>query len=326
MTQPAPFRVAIVSDIHYASPAEAARGHSMLGRIHNPLRRWLVRQHRRWLWLREPWAHNHLLDHFIVAAAGADLVVANGDYAIDSAFLGVVDEPAFESAAECLGKLRGAFGTRLLTTIGDHELGKMMLGETEGGLRLASYGRATGALALEPFWQRRVGRYVLIGVTSSLLALPLYEAEALPEEWASWCRLREQHLAQVRGAFSALESPDRVLLFCHDPSALPFLREDEAIRARLPLVERTIVGHLHSKWILRQARLMSGMPHLTFLGHTPKRLSRALREARHWNEFHLLLCPSPSGLQLFKDGGYCTADLDPHATRPAQFEFHPFPW
>ena len=326
MTLPAPFRVAIVSDLHYASPAEAARGHSMLGRIRSPLRRWLVRQQRHWFWLREPWAHNHLLDRFIRAAAGAHLVVANGDYSCDSAYLGVMDEPAFQSATECLGKLRGAFGENLLATIGDHELGKMMLGETEGGLRLDSYRRATGALALEPFWQRRIGRYVLIGVTSSLLALPLYEAEALPDEWAEWCRLREQHFSEVRRAFTDLEPSQRVLLFCHDPSALPFLRQDEAIRARFPQLERTIVGHLHSKWILRQARLMSGMPRLTFLGHTPKRLSHALREARHWKEFNLLLCPSPTGLQLFKDGGYYTADLDPHGDGPARFEFHPFAW
>jgi hypothetical protein len=320
------FRVAIISDIHYAGPAEAARGHSTLGRIRNPIRRWLVQQQRHWFWMREHWVHNHFLDHFIREVSAADLVVANGDYSCDSASVGVADEPAFESARECLEKLRAAFGERLLATIGDHELGKMMLGATEGGLRLASHARATGPLGLEPFWQRRIGRCVLIGVTSSLLALPLYEEEALAGEWPEWCRLREQHLAQVREAFAKLEPFERVLLFCHDPSALPFLLEDATIRERLPRIERSIVGHLHSKWILRQARLMSGMPRLTAFGHTPKRLSRALREARHWKHFKLLLCPSPTGIQLFKDGGYYTADLDPHGDRPARFEFRPFKW
>ena len=320
------FRVAIISDIHYAGPAEAARGHSALARIPNPFRRWIVQQQRHWIWLREHWAHNHFLDHFILDMAAADLVVANGDYSCDSAFLGVSDEAAFQSAEECLRKLRGGFGEKLLATIGDHELGKMMLGAAEGGLRLASHARATGPLGLEPFWQRRVGRSVLIGVTSSLLALPLYEGEALPEEWPQWCRLREEHFSQVRDAFSNLDPSERVLLFCHDPSALPFLLEDAAIRERLPRIERTIIGHLHSKWILRQARLLAGMPSLNFFGHTPKRLSRALREARHWKRFKPLLCPSPTGIQLFKDGGYYVADLDPNGDLPARFEFRPFAW
>jgi hypothetical protein len=323
---PDPFRVAIISDIHYGSPAEAARGHTLLNRIQNPIRRWLVQQQRHWIWLREPWAHNHLLDHFIAEAAGAHLVVANGDYCCDSAYVGVIDEPAFQSAAECLQKLRAAFGERLLTVIGDHELGKMMLGQKEGGLRLASYARATGELGLEPFWQTRVGNYVLLGVTSTVLALALYESEALSEELPEWRRLREQHLEAVRRAFAAVREGERILLFCHDPSALPFLRQEENVRAKLGQIERTIVGHLHSKWILRQARLLSGMPRITFLGHTSRRVSSALREARHWADFKILLCPSPAGLQLFKDGGYVTASIDPAGLRPAAFEFHPFRW
>jgi hypothetical protein len=321
---PDPFRVAIISDIHYGSPAEVARGHSILNRIQNPVRRWLIHQHRRWIWLREPWAHNHLLDRFITEAADAHLVVANGDYSCDSAHVGVMDEPAFQSAAECLHKLRAAFAGRLLTVIGDHELGKMMLGQKEGGLRLASYARAAGELALEPFWQTRVGNYVLLGVTSTLLALPLYEAEALPQEVAEWRLLREQHLDAVRRAFDAVRDGERILLFCHDPSALPFLRREESVRARLGHIERTIVGHLHSKWVMRQARWLAGMPRVTILGHTPRRITSALREARQWSDFKILLCPSPAGIQLFKDGGYVTARIDPSGTRPASFEVHRF--
>jgi len=323
---PDPFHVAIISDIHYGSPAEAARGHAFINRIRNPFRRWLVKQQRHWIWLREPWAHNHLLDRFITEAAGAHLVVANGDYSCDSAYVGVIDEPAYQSAAECLRKLRAAFGGRLQTVIGDHELGKLMLGQKEGGLRLASYARATKELALEPFWQTRVGNYVLVGVTSTLLALELYEPEALPEELGDWRRLRELHLDVVRRAFDAVRSGERILLFCHDPSALPFLGREQSVRSKLGQVERTIVGHLHSQWLLRQARWMSGMPRITFLGHTPRRLSTALREARRWADFNILLCPSPPGLQLFKDGGYVTARLDPSGLRPAKFEFHPFRW
>ena len=326
MSLPDPFRVAIISDIHYGSPAEAARGHTFLNRIQHPLRRWLVKQQRHWIWLREPWAHNHLLDRFIAEAASAHLVVANGDYSCDSAYVGVMDEPAFQSAAECLQKLRAAFGGRLLTVVGDHELGKMMLGQKEGGLRLASYARATGELALEPFWQTRVGKYVFLGVTSTLLALALFESEALPEELPEWRRLREQHLEAVRRAFDSIRDGERILLFCHDPSALPFLLREESVRTKLRQIERTIVGHLHSKWVMRQARWLSGMPRIPFLGHTPRRLSTALREARRWADFKILLCPSPAGLQLFKDGGYLTASIDPSGLRPAAFEFQRFRW
>jgi len=162
--------------------------------------------------------------------------------------------------------------------------------------------------------------------TSTLLALALFESEALPEELPEWRRLREQHLESVRRAFDSIRDGERILLFCHDPSALPFLWREESVRARLRQVERTIVGHLHSKWVMRQARWLSGMPRITFLGHTPRRLSTALREARHWAGFKILLCPSPAGLQLFKDGGYLTASIDPSGRRPAAFEFHPFRW
>src|SRR5262249_6898910 len=158
-------------------------------------------------------------------------------YSCDSAYVGVMDEPAFQSAAECLQKLRAAFGGRLLTLIGDHELGKMMLGQKEGGLRLASYIRATSELALEPFWQMRVGNYVLIGVTSTLLALELYESEALPEEFVEWRRLREQHVDAVCHAFDTIHDGQRILLFCHDPSALPFLWREGSVRARLRQIE-----------------------------------------------------------------------------------------
>ena len=78
--------------------------------------------------------------------------------------------------------------------------------------------------------------------------------------------------------------------------------------------------------MLWQSRLLAGLPVINFLGHTPRRLSSALREARHWKPFKILLCPSPPGMQLFKDGGYYVADLDPEASRPARFTFRPLTW
>jgi hypothetical protein len=55
-------------------------------------------------------------------------------------------------------------------------------------------------------------------------------------------------------------------------------------------------------------------------------MSRALREARHWKPFKILLCPSPSGVQLRKDGGYFMATLHPDGSKAVQFEFHPLKW
>lgn len=298
----------------------------MFDPITPPLRRWLVRQYRRWLWLHDPFAHNHLLDDFLAQAADAGWVIANGDYSCDTAFVGVTDDAAFESADLCLTKLRSHFPHRLRLTIGDHEIGKKMLAADAGGLRLASFRRAREELKLEPFWQLELDRYVLMGITSTLVALPVFESETLAEELPEWHDLRAQHLEQVRRAFQSLQPAQKVLLFCHDPTALPFLARDEVVRSRLSQLERTIIGHLHSPVVLKQALRLSGLPTIGFLGHTPLRLSKALREARQWEPFRLALCPSPAGIQLRKDGGYLTVELDPDGSRPAQILYHPLPW
>lgn len=282
----------------------------------------MVKLYRHFFWQRDAFAHNHLLDLFLDQQPVPDFVVANGDYSCDSAFIGVSDPAACASAAECLGKLRDRFPGKFTATFGDHELGKKPLGADVGGLRLASYERARNALGLEPFWNLNFGNYVLFGVVSSLLALPVYEPEMLPEEKAGWEELRREHLAAVRAAFSSLKPHQRVLLFCHDPTALPFLWREEAVREKLPQLERTIIGHLHSPLILWKSRLLCGMPVIRFLGHTPQRLSSALREARHWKPFKVLLCPSLSGIELLKDGGFYTVELDTEARQPAVFQFH----
>ncbi len=319
-------RPAIVSDIHYAGEGEQARHDYPYVAIRSPLRRFLTWQFRHWIWQRDPFAHNHLLDQFIAQSADTDLAVANGDYSCDSAGIGVSDDAAFQSASECLDKLRRAFGSKLRPVIGDHEIGKMMMSAQKGGLRLASFERARSELKLESVWREEIGCYVLIGITSTLVALPVYEAEALPEERDGWKALREGHIAKIREMFDALRPGQRVLLFCHDPSALPFLWREEAVRSKLGQVERTILGHLHSKLVFGLSRCLSGMPTIGFLGHTPRRLSAALREARYWAPFKPLLCPSTAGMQLFKDGGYFTAELDLDATTPSRFKFHPLKW
>ena len=317
-------RIAVLSDIHYAGPAERARGSDYEFRsIPNPLLRLFVRFHRHFIWLREPLNQGYLLDRFLDQAPDFDAVIANGDYSCNTAFVGMSDEASLQSARECLDKLRRKFGNRLQINFGDHELGKVSFFGGQGGMRLVSWHRALDQLALPGFWQLESGHYILMGVVSSLVGLPVFERDTLPSERPEWERLRSRHMAEIREAFARLKPDQKVLLFCHDPSALPFLYQEEQIRSRLPQIEQTIIGHLHSQWILFQSRLLAGMPEIRFLGHTARRLSKALGKARDWKPFKIRLCPALAGIQLLKDGGYLTIQLHHTPPQPAQFQFHP---
>ncbi len=318
--------ILIVSDIHHAGPAERERqGYELACAPNWPVRQ-LVRAYRRFVWLHDPLGNGRFLDAFLDRCGPADFVVANGDFSADSRFVGVSDAAALASAQECLAKLRARFGDRLLTTIGDHELGKMSLVGGHGGLRFASWASTTAGLGLRPFWQIERAGHVLMGVASTLLALPVYEGELLPGERAEWEALRAAHLEEIRAAFQRLSPNQRVLLFCHDPTALPFLARLPEVQARLDQLEATVIGHLHSQLILRTGRILSGMPVIRWLGTTVRRNSLALNEARHWRPFNVRLCPSLTGIQLLKDGGWLTVELDAEQRRPATFQFHPLPW
>ncbi len=311
------FTVAVLSDIHYAGANERARGNDYETRdIRNPALRRLIAFFRHYIWLRNPLDHNHLLDAFLAQVGPVDYVVANGDYSCDTNAVGVTDDAACESARECLDKLRRRFGPAFQATIGDHELGKVTLAGGRGGMRFASYARACSELKLDPFWRVDLDHYVLIGVTSSLIALPVLELETVPEERADWARARRDHLDQVREVFSGLKPGQRVLLFCHDPTALPFLWQEEAVRNRLSLVQHTVVGHLHSNLILWKSRVLAGMPVIHGLGTAVRRMTSALRDARHWRAFNVCLCPALAGIQLLNDGGFCRIEL-PRATTKA---------
>jgi len=318
------FSLAILSDIHYAGPAERARGDDFECReIANPLLRLAFQTYRHFVWMRHPLRQSGQLDWFLREVGEVDYAIANGDYSCSSGFVGLADDASFESARECIGKLRAKFGDQLRLTLGDHEPGKLSFIGARGGMRLAGWHRSVDELGIEPFWQVDLGRYALIGVTSSLIALPLLSSDILPAEQPEWDRLRELHLAQVRTAFAALAPDRRVLLFCHDPTALPFLRREEVVRAKLPQIEQTIIGHLHSNLYLWQSRCLAGMPVIHFLGPSLKKMSAALNEARLWRPFNVKLCPSLAGIELLKDGGYFTVKLDAEAKFPAQFQFHP---
>jgi len=315
--------VAIVSDIHYASAAEQARGNDYeLRAIENRLLRICVRLYRDIIWKRRPLHQNHLLDQFLLQASDCEYAVANGDYSCNSGFVGVSDEAALQSARECLEKLRQKFGANLKVNIGDHELGKMSFFGGRGGMRLKSWYCARKELGLEPLWRLDLGSTVLLGLVSSLIALPLFEPDTLPAERGEWQQLREEHLMEIRKAFASLKPHQRLLLFCHDPTALPFLWREQVVQSRLPQLEQTTIGHLHSNLVFWQSRIFAGMPRLHFLGHTAKRLSGALREARYWRPFKVRLCPALGGIELLKDGGFYVAHIDPAGQAPTQFEFH----
>lgn len=309
-------RIFVVSDIHYACPAEQARRDHEIRVIENPLLRRIVRFYRYHFWLRDPYNQNHLLDQFLNEASEADFVVSNGDHTVNTAFHGVLDDAACQSAAECLGKLRSKFGENFRATFGDHELGKFSLFGGRGGLRLGSWRRAVNELCIQPFWRMEMGSYVLLGVTSTLLALPIYEQEAFPEEWNEWKLLRESHLNEIRENFAVLKPDQRVILFCHDPTALPFLRQEEVVRQKISQIEQTIIGHLHSPLIYWKSQRLSGIPRITFMGNSIRRYSTALNEARHWREFHVRLCPSTAGIELLKDGGYLVLTIDTDGKQP----------
>ncbi len=319
-------RVGIISDIHYAGAIEKSRGDDFeVACLSNPLLRLFVRSYRRFFWLNRPLHKGYLLDRFLDRATGLDYLVGNGDYSCDTACTGVSDQGAFESAGECIFKLRRAYGDRLRLTFGDHELGKLSFFGRRGGMRLASWRQAREGLGLEPVWTLRLGNYVLIGVVSSLLALPVFEPDTLPEERPQWHELRHKHLEAIREVFALLRPEQRVLLFCHDPTALPFLLREAQIQARVNQIEHTVIGHLHSHLVLWKSRFLAGIPRISFLGHTTERLSTALREAHCWRAFRVRLCPALAGLELLKDGGFLTLELDPEAKRPATFQFFPVP-
>jgi len=321
-----PRRLVVLSDIHHAGPGEQARrGHE--GKVvASPLLRVALTAYRRYLWLHDPQGHNHMLDRFLAAAPPADVAVANGDYSCDTAFIGLADDASLESARLCLDPLRERYGAALELTWGDHELGKFSLLGGAGGMRLESWRRGREDLGLPSLWRREVGRYVLLGVVSSVVALPVYGPEALPGELPEWEALRVEHLARIREVFEQLQPEQRVILFCHDPTALPFLHEEPAVATRFGQIETTVIGHLHTKLVFWQSQVLAGFPRITFMGNAVRRLSSALNRARRWRPFKVRLCPSLTGCQLLKDGGFLTAEIDPEARSPVQWRFHALPW
>ena len=92
-----------------------------------------------------------------------------------------------------------------------------------------------------------MGRFVLLGVASTPIALPVFLPEMLPTEVEEWRRIATVLRERIRDAFAGLGPNQRVVLFVHDPSALPFLGEIPEVRCRLDRIACTVVGHLHTR-------------------------------------------------------------------------------
>jgi hypothetical protein len=321
-------RLLVLSDVHFASEAERARVGHEARVIRNPILRLGAQAWRNWVWLRDPCGHNHRLGAIIDRNPEPDLVIANGDFTVDSAFVGASDPAARESSWIALERLRAAYGARFRATIGDHDLGKMSLFGGAGGPRLDSLRQCVEFLGLQTHWVHDVGQYRLLGVASSILALPVFHRELIPDELPAWEHAREQHLDEIRSALATLEPGRKLILFCHDPTALPFLRREPEVRRILDAgrMETTVIGHLHTPMILSMARRLAGIPEIHWMGVTARRYTIALREAACWKEFRVRLCPSPAGCQLLKDGGFLRADIDPAGTRPIAWERVRLPW
>ncbi len=318
-------KLLVVSDLHFAGPQEQLRRGHEARVMPNRLARTAAHLWRHYGWLRDPFAHNDKLGRIIAANPAPDLVIANGDFTIDSAYVGVSDDAALESAGLALSELRAAYGDRVLTTIGDHDLGKKSLFGGAGGPRWQSLLRCERELGLSRFWHREFGDYVLFGLASTPLAWPVFEAEGLADEADRWREAQAALQARIGLEFSRLSPGARVLLFVHDPTALRFLWDLPEVRARLRQVEQTIIGHLHTPAIWRAARLLAGMPRLNFLGVTARRLSIALNSAGCWKHFRIALCPAPTGCQTLKDGGWLTLELPPDR-QPTKLTRHRLPW
>ena len=319
-------RLLILSDVHYAGPLEQQRTRYEARSVDNPLARILLSAYRRYVWLRDPLSHNHLLPALCDQAGEVDKVVANGDFSCDTAFVGVIDAAARQSAEMSLGYLRQRYQEKFHAVMGDHELGKKSLGGGKGGLRIESLRTATDILGIAQAWSFNIGLWRLVGVASSVLALPVLQPETLESEWAEWQAARQKHFTEIRAIFDSIKPGERVLLFCHDPTALPFLIEEPSVAAKMHQLERTIIGHLHTPAVFGLAKRLAGMPRIDFLGTTPKRLSSALRKAKDWEPFRVVLCPSPPGIQLLKDGGFLTVRLNSESPAPLDFQRHRLSW
>lgn len=301
-----------MSDLHVMGPGEEASSLESvlaLGEGDHPLRRRVRRgmnrvRNRFWHW--DPKSRMACFHHALemVADYHPDWLVLNGDYGGDHEGVGLSDEHTFASAAMVIGMVRETFPHRTRFVFGDHDIGKYNTIRRRGGIRLLSLRRGEDDLGIESFWHIEHDSHHLIGVNSSLLTLGLFLPEALEDEVQDWRRLRDEHLARVTEVFEGLPAPARIILFCHDPSALAVLGAVPEVRRRQSQILRTVVGHLHTPGLLALNRVVGRLPAPPANAYPIARIvSEGARGARAWKAFHPVVCPSTYGVGNHIAGG-----------------------
>ena len=312
-------RLAVISDIHVMGPGEHERHRDQIasiGRDHSAVRRgWQkflnASRSRFWNWHPESRHDCFLRALADMQAYNPDWVIANGDYGGDAHGVGLSDEATYESAAGVITLMREIFPDRCHFIFGDHDIGKYSTLLREGGIRLASLDVGEQRLGMRSFWHEQVEGVHLIGVNSSLITLDYFLPEALTHELPEWNRRQQEHEEKVRGAFASLPQKARVILFCHDPSALGILGRLPEIRARLPAIELTVLGHLHEPRLLRLLQRLPRLPEWKPRYPVARIVAEGIRNAKSWMEFKPVVCPSPFGTGRHITGGLLYIEKDP---------------
>lgn len=311
-------RLAVISDIHVLGPVEMARANESYVELaqqgHAWRRRWrrgLYRVRRR-LWNGHlEWRHTAFLRALDeVEEFEPEWIIANGDYGGDYGGIGLSDEATFDSAALVVKVIRDRFPRQSRFIFGDHDLGKFSTVLREGGIRLGSLEVGEQKLGIPSFWHEVDEDVHLIGVNSSLFTLDLFLPEALADEVPEWKRRRDEHIALVARALEGLPSSGRVVLFCHDPSALTALSQIPIVRRRMRQIELTVIGHLHSPTLLRLARYASRLSRLKLRYPVARIVAHGLEGARSWDLFHPVVCPSTFGTGHHLAGGLLFIEKD----------------
>lgn len=312
-------QLAVLSDIHLVGPAELALANAGYGSIlahPDPLARaWrtgLYRVRRRFWNGHLKWRHTAFLRALDeVADWNPDWVIANGDYGGDLGGVGLSHRATLDSASLVVDLIRSRFPDRSRFVFGDHDLGKYSTVLRQGGIRLSSLDVGEQQLRIPSFWHEVDEEFHLIGVNSSLFTLDLFLPEAIADEVPEWRRRRDEHIAQVIRAFEQLPARARVVLFCHDPSALTVLSGIPVIRRKLPQIELTVIGHLHSPTLLRLARYAARLSGINPRYPVARIVAKGLEGARHWKLFNPVVCPSTFGTGHHVAGGILVIDKGP---------------
>lgn len=312
-------KLAVISDIHVLGPSELKAARDAHDRAHNGLppwrRRWRKGLHnvrsRFWngrLELREP-AFRHALARLL--EYDPDWVICNGDFGGDYGGTGLSNDATFDSAGAAVRLMRDLFNGSCRFVFGDHDLGKYSTMLREGGIRINSLERGEKALGIPSFWHVVDEDYHLIGVNSSLCTLDLFLPEALTHEVPEWERRRAEHIELISHAFDGLPRHARVILFCHDPSALTALAQVPVVQRRLGHIELTVVGHYHNPGLLKLVKLAQRTTRNWNPRYPVARIiARGLQGMDVWRQFKPVVCPSTFGTGHHMAGGLLLIEKD----------------